>query len=229
MKANYKIQFFTVIVNFFMALSLNSFISPDVFLSALFLYFISNLAAFWDKAWYYTYNGSRSEKRITYIGFGCCLFAVCFYLADALNFIDIVFFSSSSTYEILVQGIPNSFFTFSSINIKWAITALVISIPLLSLLLCIIPFFISHGYTKPILIEILKYNKKCCVFNIVLSMISGGLGVVFCHVKNTFHTEEFGSPQYIKYFFLCFTTVLCILFFLLIIIKKPVLPSAEKT
>lgn len=227
MKANYKIQMFTVIVNFFMALSLNNFISPDVFLSALFLYFISNLAAFWDKAWYYTYNGSSSEKRISYIGFGCCLFAVCVYLANALNFIDIVFFPNSPTYEILAQGIPNSFFTFSSINIKWAVTALVISIPLISLLLCIIPFLISHGYTKPILIDILKRNKKCCVFNIVISMIFGVMGIVFCNLKSAFHADELGSPQYLKYFFLCFTAVFCISFFLLIILKKPVSPSAD--
>ena len=228
MKTNYKIQLFTFIVNVFMALSLNNFISSDVFLSALFLYSISNLAAFWDKAWYYTYTKSLYEKRISYIGFGCCLLAVCFYLADALSFIDIVFFPTLSTYEILVQGIPNSFFTFSSINIKWAITAFVISIPLLSLLLCIIPFLISHGYTKKILIGILRKNKKCCAFNIVLSMLFGCLGIIFCHIKSTFHTAGLGNPPYEKYFILCFTTVFIISFLLLIVLKKPVSKSAEK-
>lgn len=228
MKTNYKIQFFTFIVNLFMALSLNNFISSNVYLSALFLYFISNLAAFWDKAWYYTYNGIPSEKRISYIGFVLCVFAVCFYLADTLNFIDIVFFPNPSTYEILVQGMPNSFFTFNSINIKWAITAFVFSIPFLSLLLCIIPFLINHGYTKRILIYILKNNKKCCLINIALSIIFGSFGIIFCHIKSAIRAEKFGSPQYMKYFIVCFTVMFCISFCSLIIQKKSEAASAEQ-
>lgn len=222
MKTNYKIQFFTFIVNTFMALSLNNFISSDVFLSALFLYFISNLAAFWDKLWYYTHDGSYSEKTVSYIGFFICLFAACFYLANALNFIDIVFFPATPTYEILVQGIPNSFFTFSSINIKWVITAFVFSIPILSLLLCIIPFLISHGYTKAMLIGILKNNQKCCFVNIVLSIISGGFFIVICHMRSSHKTTTLGSPQYLKYFFLGFTIMFVISFCGLIFVKKPV-------
>lgn len=46
LKTNYKIMFFTFIISMFMAMSLNNFVSSGVFLPALFLYFISNLAVF---------------------------------------------------------------------------------------------------------------------------------------------------------------------------------------
>lgn len=66
MHTNYKIQFFTFIINILMALSLNSFSSSSVFLPALFLYFISNLASFLDKAWYYNENGFGTPQYHRY-------------------------------------------------------------------------------------------------------------------------------------------------------------------
>lgn len=221
MHTNYKIQFFTFIINIFMALSLNSFSSLSVFLPALFLYFISNLASFLDKAWYYNENGFRCEKIISFIGFIICLIFACFYVAHTLNFIEIVFCMSNNNYKILMQGISNSFFTFHSVDITLVITIFVLFMPVASLLLCIIPFLSCHGYTKTNLFNILKENKRIVRINIFFSIVIGLIGILICFIKSSIFSNGFGTPQYHRYFFALGTAALIISFSLLIIRKRP--------
>lgn len=221
MKTNYKILFFTFIMNIFMALSLNSFVSSTVFLPALFLYFISNLAAFLDKAYYYNTNGYRCEKIISFSTFLVCLFPVCIYIAHTLNLIEIVFCLENQTYKILMQGVQSAFFTFNSIDITIITTLCVLLVPFSSFLLCIIPFLSSHGYTKSCILKILMENKKICIYNIIISVLMGPFGLLFCFIKSKLCSYGIGNPQYLKYFisfpFFSFIS----LFFILIIWKKP--------
>lgn len=220
MNTNYKILFFTLIINVFMALSLNNFVSSDVFLPALFLYFLSNLGAFLDKATFYNDNGYRCEKIISLLTFVVCLFCVCFYIAHTLNFIEMVFYLENATYKILIQGLPNSFFTFRSIDIT-AITFLCVAlIPFSSFLLCIIPFLVSHGYTKTFLLKIYNENKKCCFVYLLASILFGLLGLLICYLKSKFYTNGIGTPQYLKYFVTFFLGTLALLCSTLVIRKN---------
>lgn len=220
MNTNYKILAFTFIINLFMALSLNSFISSEVFLPAIFLYFLSNLASFSDKAWYYTHNGYRGEKIISYICLIICIVSTCFYIAHALNFIEIVFYSQSATYKMLIQGTSGSFFTFHAIDITYITTAFILFIPFASLLLCIIPFISSHGYTPQIICDILKNSVKAAILIIGVSLGLGLLGILICHIKSLLNPSSIGTPQYGKYFLAASILSLTIGFCGLIIIKK---------
>lgn len=117
MKTNYWILGFTFIINSFMALSLNSFSSSTMYLPVMFLYFLSNLAAFLDKTSYYKDRELYSERILSFICIVLCLIPVCLYVAYTLGYIEIKFHHFHGTYKILMQGIQNSFFTFNSIDI----------------------------------------------------------------------------------------------------------------
>ena len=178
-----------------MALSLNSFSSSESFLPALFLYFISSLATFLEKINTYEQIASRAERTISYFGFMISLFIVCCYLANVLHFIDINFQKPCDTYKILIQGRPDTFFTFSSIDVTYPIFACIASIPAFSTLLAIIPYLRNKGYTYEIIKEILTHNLKTCLFNLIISICSGLLGILYCYLK-TCHDAGVKSPNH---------------------------------
>ncbi len=217
---NYIMLFFVAIINIFMALSLNSFSSSESFLPALFLYFISSLATFLEKVNTYEQIASRTERIISICGFTVSLFFVCGYLANALHFIDINFQKPCNTYKILIQGRPDTFFTFSSIDITYFVFACVASIPFLSILLALIPYLRNKGYTKEIISNILVRNIKICIINIIISICFGFLGVVYCHLKSLRLSSAYGTPQYTTYFFCAFFIALTVSFAILISRKR---------
>lgn len=220
MNPDYKILFFNFIISIFMALSLNSFVSSNVFLSALFLYFISSLATFLDKAMYYRDNQLHTEKMISIFVFLVCLITLCFYAAYALNFIEIRFVLEN-TYQILMQGIDKSFFTFNSINITPITISFVATIPLSSLSLFLISYLRHYGYTKAYLFNTLKGNRILCTTVVILSLLCGLLGRYICHVKFSLYSKGYGTPQYHKYFFVFFFLCFVLSFLIFAAWKKP--------
>lgn len=229
MNTNYKILFFTFIINLFMAFSLNSFTSSEVFLPAIFLYFLSNLASFWDKSWYYTYNGYRGEKFISFVCFVVCVISICFYLAHTLNFIEILFYPQNTTYKMLMQGTSNAFFTFQAIDITYVTTSFVLLMPIASFFLCIIPFLSNHGYTAQIIYDIIKNSTSDILLIIVFSICSGLLGILFCHIKSVLNPTGIGTPQYMKYFLFFLLLTFTVGFCVLIATKKAKLSSLQNS
>lgn len=226
---NYIMLFFVAIINIFMALSLNSFSSSDAFLPALFLYFISNLATFLEKINTYEHIASKIERHICYLGFIVSLFVVCCYLANVLHFIDINFQKRhDATYRILIQGRPDTFLTFTSIDVTSIMFIFIGCIPFLSILLSIIPFLRNQGFTLNILKSILKGNLKACYINIIISVLGGIIGAIICHIKYYYSDTHLGNPQYIKYIISFFTVSILISFSILIFRKRPskTFPSA---
>lgn len=69
MKTNYKVLLLTFVINIFMALSLNSFTSPTIYLPMMFLYFLSGLATFLDKIAFYKSVSQEFEKEYHILDF----------------------------------------------------------------------------------------------------------------------------------------------------------------
>lgn len=171
MKTNYKVLLLTFVINIFIALSLNSFTSPTLYLPMMFLYFLSGLAAFLDKIAFYKSVSQEFEKRISYIGFFVCFIVVCFYIAHSLRFIEINFQCDNGTYKVLMQGIQNSFFTFNSINITPIIFSFVFILPFAYLALCLVSYLREQGFTLNKVKSILLNHKKpplCLLFYLSL-------------------------------------------------------------
>ena len=221
LKTNYKIMFFTFIISMFMAMSLNNFVSSGVFLPALFLYFISNLAVFLEKAYTYNFIASRYEKIISYICCCVCIMVSCLYLSHALQLIEIAFFKERDRYRILLQSVPDTFFPFGSIDITFVIFFCIWFIPVASCLLFVIPLLSSHGYTRKNICTIIVQNFRLVLLNFIISLIMGLFGIICCRVKVKHMLSTLGYPQYAKYFWLMFATTLIISFGILIIKKKP--------
>lgn len=218
---NYIMLIFVAIINIFMALSLNSFSSSESFLPALFLYFVSNLATFLEKVNTYEQIASRPERFISFCGLIISLLIVCCYLANVLHFIDINFQKPCDTYKILVLGKPDTFFTFPSIDVTYFVFICIASIPFFSILLALIPFLRNKGYTYEIIKNILTYNLKTCLLNLIISICSGFLGLLYCHLKACYADNTWGHPQYIKYYLVAFALALFVSFFILIYRKRP--------
>ena len=217
-KTNYKILLCSCIINVFMALSLNNFVSSDVFLPALFLYFISNFMTFFEKSYNYKFIASKYEK---YVSYTCCIVCggiSCLYTAHALQMVEIVFFKVEDNYRILLQGMPNTFLSFKSVDITGIIIICILFIPLASVLLCIIPFLHEQGFSKQDIENILKKHKCILVESIGMAGIAGGGGVIYCYIKSVNEHSIYGVPQYWKYFTVCFIVIF--LFSLFIIIKR---------
>lgn len=203
-----------------MALSLNSFVSSDVFLPALFLFFLSNLAAFLDKTMYYRDKRLYVEKIISMFMFLICLTVLCFYMAYTLNFIEIRFVMEN-TYKILIQGMSKSFFTFNAVNMTVPTIICVAAVPVSSLLLFMISYLRHYSYTKTYLKKILKENVWFCIIFAFLSVCFGALGTYICYVKFCMKYEGFGTPQYLKYFVLFSVSFLIVSFMVIAKLKKP--------
>lgn len=212
MKTNYKVLLLTFIINIFMALSLNSFTSPTLYLPMMFLYFLSGLAAFLDKATFYRSIDRKSEEKISFICFIICFISVCFYVADSLDFIEITFQCNNGMYKVLMQGVQNSFFTFNSINVTPIMFAFAFILPFAYLALCLIPYLREHGLTMDKIIYISKNNKLKLFGLIILSISIGFIGNGICYLKYCKSDCTYGSPQYYKYFGFFLIISLCILY-----------------
>lgn len=204
MKTNYKVLFCTFIINIFMALSLNSFSSSSMYRPVLFLYFLSNLAAFLDKITFYQDMKMQFEKYISITCFSLCILNICLYLAHSLDFIEIKFQPKCLTYRILIQGIQNCFFTFNSIDITWFIFISVFTIPFSYLFICIVSFLRECGYTKYWILKITREHKKELALFLVPSVLFGLGGIALCRARYLMTYAGYGNPQYCKYFMLLF-------------------------
>lgn len=218
MKTNYKILSLTFVINLFMALSLNSFSSSSLYLPMMFLYFLSGLAAFIDKVAFYKFACLKSEEYISWICFFVCFLVVCLYIANSLGFIEITFHYNCEIYKVLMQGVPNSFFTFNSIDITSFIFVSAFLVPFSYLALCIIPFLREHGFTKKVIIDISCNHKKNLLFHIFMSFLIGITGIIICHLKYISCTHIYGQPQYVKYF--SFFSVISFCFLYLSFLKR---------
>ncbi len=204
MKTNYKILVLTFVINIFMALSLNSFNSPALYLPMMFLYFLSGLASFIDKIAFYIGTAQKTEERISWIGFYICFLGVCLYIANSLGFIEIIFQCNCGTYKVLIQGIQNSFFTFNSINITPVIFSFAFMLPFMYLALCLVSYLREQGLTMGKVISISKHHKIKLVKLLGLSFVLGVIGCVFCYFKYINTPHNHGTPQYHKYFLVAF-------------------------
>lgn len=211
MKTNYIIMILTFFINLFMALSLNSFSSSTLYLPMMFLYFLSGLAAFIDKIAYYKNSGQKLEEKISWICFSVCFLVVCFYIANSLGFIEIIFQCNYGTYNVLMQGIQNSFFTFNSVNITPFIFLFAFMLPFAYPVLCLISYLREQGLTMEQVLYIHKNNKLKLFGLLILSVIIGSIGMGICHLKYCKSDCKYGSPQYSKYFCALFILSLCIL------------------
>lgn len=217
---NYMMLMFVAIINFFMAMSLNGFYSTDLFLPALFLYFISNLASFLEKKSSYKRCASHIEQLISSICFYISLFMVCGYLAYELHFINLNFQKANEVYHILIQGIPDSFITFSSLDVTILVIISIWIIPFSSVLLVIIPWLRSRGITTELVKIIVEHNKTRCIVISAASCGCGALGILVCRIKYDLLQSQIGTPQYFKYFIVSSATMALLLFTLLIYTKR---------
>lgn len=215
MKTNYKVLFITFIISIFMALSLNSFSSSELYLPAMFLYFLSGLATFVDKIAFYQYLGYKTEERVSWLCFCTCALVVCLCIANSLNFIEITFKCDEGIYKVLIQGVQNSFFTFNSINITTYIFLFASIIPSFYLILCIISYLREHGITWNLILDILKNHKSVFTIYLVISILLGFVGMFVCYLKYIYSPHEYGRPQYHKYFLL-FSTLFAVFSYIIL-------------
>lgn len=200
MKINYYVTAITFVINLFMAFSLNSFTSSFYYLPALFLYFLSNLAAFLEKIFYYRERSLSCEQKISFFCFVLSSAGTCLCIANTISCIEINFHQNQDIYRILIQGRNNSFFTFNSLDITFIIFFIIFAMPVSYSLLWIIPYFRDHGYTKELIHKITFEHKKILSILILVSLLVGLIGVALCHYKYIKYFAGFGSPQYLKYF-----------------------------
>ena len=211
MRTNYTVLILSFVINIFMALSLNSFTSPTLYLPMMFLYFLSGLAAFLDKISFYKSTKQKPEEWISWFCFLICFLCVCLYTANSLGFIEIAFQCNCGTYNVLIQGVPNSFFTFNSINVTHAIFIFAFILPFAYLALCLVSYLRERGLTIDKVIYICKNQKLRLIGVITLSVFAGFLGILVCYLKYCNSASDYGSPQYCKYFIIVFILVLLIL------------------
>ena len=216
MKTNYKTLMITFAINLLMALSLNSFSTSSIYLPMIFLYFLSGLASFLDKISFYQSIGLKLEEKICTTCFCICFLIAFLYIANSLGFIGINFQNCEGTYRVLMQGIPNSFFTFNSVDITLFIFISAFMIPCVYLVLCIIPYLREHGFTKEILLQISRNHIKTLIILFFSSLVAGCIGICICYFKYIKKESLYGQPQYKKYFCVFFIGCLIITYILFI-------------
>lgn len=204
MKTNYKTLMITFAINLLMALSLNSFSTSSLYLPMIFLYFLSGLASFLDKITFYKSIGLKLEEIISTICFCVCFLIAFLYIANSLGFIGINFQCCDGTYRVLLLGIPNSFFTFNSIDITLFIFVAAFMVPCTYLVLCIIPYLREHGFTKNIIIDMSRQHIKSLIVRFFVSLLIGIIGIKICHYKYVKKSSLYGQPQSAKYFWAFF-------------------------
>ena len=215
MKTNYGLLLFNFVISVFMLFSLNSFSTSEMYLPALFLYFLSNVAAFIDKYIYYKELNYSLEKLASAICFLSSVAMVCLYIFNSLDFIEITFQNSCGTYHMLVQGVPNSFVTFNSINITCLTLIFAVLAPVTYLFFCTTAYLRERGYTLQKIIKIISNHKIKTTLVFVGFIVSGLIGVLICHRKSINVCNGLGEPQYLKYFisFFFLTVFIFSLFF----------------
>lgn len=200
MKTNYYILGFTFIINLFMAFSLNTFSTSALYLPALFLYFLSNLAAFIDKYTYYKDLNYIAEKNVSLICFLLSLFMVILYIADSLHYIEFMFHFVNGHYSIIIQSAQDSFFTFNSIDTTLFILASAFFMPFAYLLFCCIAFLREKGFNYSKIKTIIDMHSKKFVAIPIISLLSGCIGDFICYRKYKLCYAGYGNPQYFTYF-----------------------------
>lgn len=228
MKTHYWVLWLACIINFIMALSLNSFSNSAIYLPALFLYFLSNLSTFIERFVSYRDSNLLMEQGVSFV---CCILSgvmVFLYVANSLNFWDIQFKEDCGIYHILIQGVAHSFFTFNSMDITMEIFVAAFIMPAAYVALCVAPYLRNRGYTIKIIRNILVEK----IWNVVtLIGISVGIGIlsrVVCDYKYKKEYEGYGTPQYSKYFIVFFVVSLFVGLILLIRYNKDTLEKTEQ-
>lgn len=219
MKTNYSLLIFNFVISIFMLLSLNSFSTSTMYLPALFLYFSSSIATFIDKYIYYRDLDFFTEKQFSLFCLIVSVAMICTYLSDSLGFVKITFQNVCGTYHMLIQGVPNSFFTFNSINITYPTLFASALLPISYLFFCISAHLREKGFTKDKIKSIVCKNKLKTFLVFIASIVSGLIGMQHCYYKFQHKYEGFGEPQYPKYFIafwllfiLIFSSLFCTLY-----------------
>lgn len=218
MKTHYGVLLISAVINFIMACSLNSFSDSTLYMPVLFLYFLSNLATFIDK--YVTYKDMKQneEQCVSLICIILSAIMIFIYISDSLNFLEIYFKEECGKYHMLMQGVPNSFYTFNSIDITAFVFIIAVVMPGAYVLLCVASWLRELGYTIEILKNIL-IKKVWTILNLCgVSVLLGIAGCVYCHYKYQRECEGFGKPQYAKYFAAFF--VISLIIEMIILIKR---------
>lgn len=212
-KTNLGTQLLTCIINIFMAVSLNSFVSEELYLPMMFLYFLSGLGSSIEKISSCNCEKLKLEKSISLIVGFFCLINVCIYLMNSLGFIVIDFQYDAKTYYILLHGIPNAFFTFNSIDITPFLMISIFIVPSAYFVFLIISVLRDKNLNKKEILTIL-YSQKIIIKALFCSIASGTLGFFICYLKFRYKNPKYGTPQYIKYFILFFLLGACLSTFL---------------
>ena len=208
-KTNLGTQLLTCIINIFMAVSLNSFVSEELYLPMMFLYFLSGLGSSIEKISSCNCEKLKLEKSISLIVGFFCLINVCIYLMNSLGFIVIDFQYDAKTYYILLHGIPNAFFTFNSIDITPFLMISISIVPFAYFVFLIISVLRDKNINKQ-KISIILHSPKVISGIIFGSIASGVLGFSICYLKFRYKNPKYGTPQYIKYTILFFLLGACI-------------------
>ena len=213
------IQLVLFLIQLYMAFSLNSFVSLDVFLPALFLYFISNLGAFIEKICSCSYKTHRAERCLSYGGVIICSVIVYGYIAESLHFIKFRY-SNTGDYKIIVENIENTFLTFPSFNITPLLIVFVGIITAIHFLFFLIPHLRNLGYTLDLFIFTFKHRPLGTLICGIITLASSFWASYYCHHKSEVANSSYGSPQYWKYILLASVTTFCISFLILTAIEK---------
>lgn len=208
------------IVNVVVAMSLNTFTSIDAYKAALFLYFLPHFINHYAKYKNYKAIDHKTESCVSLLCSVVCGFFIFAYMSDSLKHINIDFQKSYLTYEMLISGITDSFLSFESFNTSDYLIVSVISVPICSLILFLIPRIRNKGYNREMIISIIKKYKLCRRICLVISILVGVAGIAFCHFKSIWLKSYYGSPQYYKYFLLFTALGLLITFCIMIKSKK---------
>ncbi len=218
MKTHYGVLLISAVINFIMACSLNSFSDSTLYMPVLFLYFLSNLATFIDK--YVTYKDMKQneEQCVSLICIILSAIMIFLYISDSLNFLEIYFKEEFGKFHMLMQGVPNSFYTFNSVDITAFVFIIAVVMPAAYVLLCVASWLRELGYTIEILKNIL-IKKVWTILNLCgVSVLLGITGCVYCHYKYQRECEGFGKPQYVRYFVAIF--VISLIIEMIILIKR---------
>ena len=227
MKTHYWVLVFLCIINFIMACSLNSVTEPLQYKSALFLYFLSNLASFVERYVSYKDAEQRVEKIISEICFGISTLVILIYIMDLVNCIEIAFQEDNGLYHVLIQGAENSLIAFDSFEITEYIVILALVIPISYILFCVIANLRESKYTMESIKQIVVINKWKVGVISAIALVSGIVSRWVCNYRYQRKYEGYGSPQYLKYFLFFFGVVFVLGMVILIKFNKDILEHKQ--
>lgn len=216
MKTHYEVLLISAVINFIMACSLNSFTDSTLYMPVLFLYFLSNLATFIDKYVVYKDMKQNEEQYVSLICIILSAIMIFLYISDSLDFLEIYFKKECGKYHMFMQGVPNSFYTFNSIDITAFVFIIAVIMPAAYILLCVASLLREYGYTVEILKNIFIKKLRTIVLLCFVSGVLGMVGCMYCYYRYQRKFEGFGTPQYAKYFAFAFILSLSVEMFFLI-------------